>query len=422
VGRKSKARGTRATTTALAVVERRGISSNILTATVGRDVLHNSPDGWEVEQPWLWWSGPANGLQGPFGNPIPGSFDGSKLGSIPAVARCTSIIVDLLPAMPWKVYRGRDQLPTPDWISDPQALRLDGRVVDPASIPDVRLSHVDFWSSYLTDALWWGDGLIWAPNRDSAGSPRAPMALVHPFDWEFREREYWAGDRRLPTAELIHLRSPGPITNGRGMGAFQRFAASLGHVLTVADYAHSIFFSGVPSGYLKVTAPGLLADPKKADELASTWDAKHGGPRRKTAVLTSTVDYHPLTWSPVDAALAEIQKANLNDVANAFLVPSYFIGAPGDPSLYANMEGRRMDLVTFTYLPWTSRIEAVLDAQFPRGVSLKVALDGLMRGTTKDRYEAHKLVIEAGWKLPEEVRATEDLPPIETVPTPEVTA
>ena len=72
----------------------------------------------------------------------------------------------------------------------------------------------------------------------------------------------------------------------------------------------------------------------------------------------------------------------------------------------------------FTLLPWTSRIEAVLDAQFPRGVELKVTVDALLRGTTKDRYEAHKLAIEAGWKLPEEVRATEDLPPIETVPTP----
>ena len=149
-------------------------------------------------------------IRGPFGNPIPGAYEGSHLGSIPAVARCTSIIVDELVAMPWKVYRGRDQLPTPDWIADPQALRLDGRVLDPGAVPEVRLSHVDFWASWLTDALWWGDGLIWAPNRDAAGAPRPPMALIHPFDWQFRERDYWVGDRQLPASELIHLRGPGP--------------------------------------------------------------------------------------------------------------------------------------------------------------------------------------------------------------------
>jgi phage portal protein BeeE len=76
----------------------------------------------------------------------------------------------------------------------------------------------------------------------------------------------------------------------------------------------------------------------------------------------------------------------------------------------------------FTLLPWTSRIEAVLDAQFPRGVSMKVALDGLLRGTTKDRYEAHAIATGgAPWMLPDEVRDIEDRPPM-TIPTPEVTA
>jgi phage portal protein BeeE len=395
--------------------EVRRISSNLLTATDGRDVLRNSPDGWEVERPWLWWSGSGSQIQGPFGNPIPGSFNGSKLGAIPAVARCTSVIVDELAAMPWKVYRGRDQLSTPDWIADPQALRLDGRVVDPAAMGGmVRLSHVDFWAAWLTDALWWGDGLIWAPSRDSSGAPKPPMALVHPFSWEFREREYWAGEQHLPAMEVIHLRGPGPIVNGRGTGALQRFAATLGYTLTIADYAHSVFYSGVPSGYLKVTTPGL--DQAVADELSAKWNAKHAQGSRRVAVLNATTEFKELTWSPVDAALKEVQQANLNDIASAFGVPGYFIGASDPSNTYANLETRRQDLVVFTYLPWTSRIEAVLDAQFARGVELKVALDGMLRGTTKDRYEAHKLAIEAGWKLPEEVRATEDLPPADTVP------
>jgi len=391
------------------LTEIRRISSNILTATDGRDVLLNSPNGWEVEQPWLWWSGGGQ-IRGPFGNPIPGAFEGSQLAGIPAVARCTSIIVDELAAMPWKVYRGREQLDAPDWIADPQALRLDGRVVDPEAVPDVRLSHVDFWSSWLTDALWWGDGLIWAPNRDTTAAPRPPMWLIHPFDWDMREGGYWVGDRQLPAAQLIHLRGPGPIHGGRGMGAFQRFAAELGYTLTVKDYAHSIFYSGVPSGYLKVTKPDLSQE--KADELSSRWEAKHGQGNRRVAVLNSTTDFKELTWSPVDAALAQVISANLNEIANAFGVPGYLIGGTTDNNTYANIESRRMDLVTFTYLPWSSRIEAVLDAQFPRGVSLKVGLDGLQRADSAGRAAFFKtMVAEAGIYTREEARALEDLPP-----------
>ena len=28
-----------------------------LYATEGRDILHNSPDGWEVDRPAIWWMG-----------------------------------------------------------------------------------------------------------------------------------------------------------------------------------------------------------------------------------------------------------------------------------------------------------------------------------------------------------------------------
>ena len=294
-------------------------------------------------------------------------------------------------------------------------------MVDPEGMPEVRLSSVDFWASWLTDALHWGDGLISAPRRDSSGAPRPPMALVHPSQWGFREGEYWAGDRRLPAAELIHLRGPGPIVDQRGVGALERFAATLGYSLTVSNYAHSIFYSGIPSGYLKVTETGL--DPGKAEELAARWAQKHGTGSRRVAVLNSGVDFKELTWSPVDAALRETQQSVLNDIASCFGVPGYFIGAGGADSLtYSNIETRRQDLVMFTYLPWSSRIEAVLDAQFPRGVELKIALDGMMRGTIKDRYEAHASAIAAGWKLPEEVRETEDLPPADMTPQLETVA
>src|SRR5215471_6478764 len=124
----------------------RSLRGTILTATDGRDVLLNSPDGWEVEQPWLWWTGPAgsNGSGGPFGNPIPGAGGWAGFAQIPGVSRATSLIVDTIATLPWHVYRGQtERLPTPPWIADPQALRLDGRVVDPGAMHESRISSVD---------------------------------------------------------------------------------------------------------------------------------------------------------------------------------------------------------------------------------------------------------------------------------------
>ena len=130
----------------------RQVTTNILRATDGRDVLLNSPDGWEVEQPWLWWTGPANGATGtgPFGHPIPGANPHIGFASIPAVARATGLIVDTIGTLPWHVYRAdTERLKTPDWIADPQVLRLDGRVVDPGQVNEARMSAVDFWCQWI---------------------------------------------------------------------------------------------------------------------------------------------------------------------------------------------------------------------------------------------------------------------------------
>src|SRR5262245_33654954 len=125
----------------------------LLYATDGRDLLRNSPDGGEIDQPWLWWDGPADGdgTGGPWGDRPPGAgWGGAGRAALPAMARCRALIVDALAGVPWQVFRGRDQLPTPDWVSDPQGLRPDGRIV--SDVLDVRLSAQEFWSSFLVSA------------------------------------------------------------------------------------------------------------------------------------------------------------------------------------------------------------------------------------------------------------------------------
>jgi HK97 family phage portal protein len=236
------------------------------------------------------------------------------------------------------------------------------------------------------------------------------MWIVHPLDVELRAGRFFVGDVELPASSVIHLRGLEPIVDGRGSGVLSRFAAQLGYTQSLRTYAAGIFYSGVPAGYLKVTKDGLAQD--KADELKARWLAAHGGNQRSIAVLNSTTEFHPLTFSPVDAELVAVMAANLNELANAFGIPGYLLGAPTDNNTYANVESRRIDLATFTYLPWTARIEAVLDAQFPRGVSMKVGLDGLLRADSKARAETLTLYVEKGVMTVDEARAKLDLPPM----------
>jgi HK97 family phage portal protein len=386
----------------------------MLSATDGRDILFNSPAGWEVTAPWLWWLGPANGdgSGGPWGNPPPGSADGpGGITSLPAVTRCTSIISETIAGLPWHIFRGWERIePTPLWITDPQMLRMDGRVTSGA-MASAKLSAVEFWTQWITSALWWGDGYVWTPVRAADGSPQpGAMFILSPQMVTIEADRYYVGEHELRPDELIHLRGMPPYQNGHGTGVLTKHAADLGLAATVREYSAGAYRSGIPSGYLKSTQPRM--DETQAADLKAKWLEQHGNTARNIAVLNATTEFVPLTVSPIDAQLDAARQWSLRDVALAFGIPPYMLGVPGDSSTYANVESRMIELRTFTLLPWMRRIESTLDAQFPRGTELKIVSGGMERADTKTRYEAYKTAIDSGVLTRDDVRALENLPPL----------
>ena len=387
-----------------------GSGVRIHTATDGRDILWNDPDGWEVDQPWLWWTGDGGG-EPSWGNPPPGADGTGILGSLPAVTRCTLLICDTISGLPWQIFRGDyDQLPTPDWILDPQALRPDVRIVDPSTLLEVRLSAVEFWANWIVAALWFGDGYLYVPVRDSDGAPKPPLWQLHPYDVQIRDGTYWVSDVPLPAGSVVHLRGRAPYWNGHGRGVITEHGVDLGLAATLRTYATGVFNTGVPAGYLKSTQPNMSAE--QAQELKARWLAAHGNARRSIAVLNATTDFTPIAISPVDAQLDSSRQASLRDVALAFGVPAYMLGVPGDSSTYANVESRMIEFKSFTLNPWQRRIESALDAQLPRGTSLKIRTDGLLRADTSTRYAAYKTALESGFMTVDEVRALENRAPL----------
>ena len=324
----------------------------VLYATDGRDILQNSPDGWEVDQPWLWWDGPAggDGTGGPWGNPPPGA--GSPLGggaALPSMARCRALIADALAGVPWDVHRGDEHLRTPDWILDPQGLRADGRVS--TTVLDVRLSAVEFWASFLVSAIELGEGIIYAPVRDVEGAPLPPLFQLNPSAVEVKAGAYWVGGTRLEPGELLVVRNrvwPGKV---RGHGVWDQFAAEIGLGTSVRDYARNMLGRGIPAGYLKVTAPDLEQD--EADQLKARWMAAHGGRERRIAVLNATTEFKPLQLDPQALQLAELLRLSAWEIALVYGIPPYKLGiSMGSNNTYANIESASIDYVQDALLPW----------------------------------------------------------------------
>ena len=386
-----------------------GVSTH--TATDGRDILHNDPDGWEVDRPGLWWTGPegGDGTGGPWGNPPPGAEPASWYSSIPAVTRCTGLICDTVGGMPWHVHRDGMRTATPSWVADPQALRQDGRVVTPMS-HEVRLSAVEFWTNAIVAALWLGDGYVYVPVRDVQGQPKPPLWQLHPADVTLTDGRYFVGDQMLAVGSIIHLRGEPPYQGGHGNGVITRHWRDLGLAVTVRAYTAGQYRSGIPPGYLKSSQPHMSEDD--AGKLKAAWMAQHGGSSRSIAVLNATTDFNPIAITPIDSALGVAREWSLRDIALMFGISPYQLGVPGDSATYANVQDRAIEFEQFTLLNWIRRIESTLDAQLPLGTSLKIQTAGLERADIATRYAAYAVGLQNKFLTVEDVRALEDLGPM----------
>ena len=57
-----------------------------------------------------------------------------------------------------------------------------------------------------------------------------------------------------------------------------------------------------------------------------------------------------------------------------------------------------------------SRIEQAFSGLLPRGQVALFDTDDFQRADRRERYEAHKIALEAGWLTVDEIRRLEDLP------------
>ena len=387
-------------------------------------LLTNSPYAWELLQvgprawddeiaddgrPPAWWIGRADEGPwpiGPHGPDTPAAFT-----SIPVVTMLTKLVVD--PLVRYRVWDPADPqraVDTPLWLRDPQLLRPDDRV-GPTLIPwPQRLPATTFWRDWIVAALWYGRSFLYYVE-DESGQPRAgTLTVLHPdhvtladdgritigADLELSADGTWTwplADGRLGRGRVVQLRNP-----DNPWGVFAAFPDVFRIARKTSRYTEGTFGTGVPAGYLKVTAPGLTQD--QADRLKAAWMTAHGGSTRSIAVLNATTDFTPIQLSPVDSGLSDVRRLTYADLAFAFGVPPGLIGASvmagGGAQTYQNLEQlweEREDVV----LPsWIGAVEGTLSALLPGTRAVAVDLDQYKYGTFEQRITQYAAGVAAG--------------------------
>jgi HK97 family phage portal protein len=315
---------------------------------------------------------------------------------------CIRLLADSVSTLPLHVYRGedRDPIPTPTLLQRPSA-----------DFPELADWLWAVMASLLTRGNAWG--VVTA--RAGAGMLPAQVDLVDPgkvavtTDREGR-RVIRVGGVEQDPADLFHVKAfpwPGQL---EGLSPVAYFREAIGLGLAAERYGARFFGDGaMPQGVL--TSDHRIG-PDAAEALQARWEARHKG-KRRIAVLGDGAKFQAITIAPDEAQFIETQRFNVSTICRIYgIAPEMMGGETAGHEAYTSPEMRGTDFLTFTLRPWLLRVERAVSRLLPRTQTAKFNAGGFVRATLRDRYEAHKVGIEAGFLTVNEARELEDRPPL----------
>ena len=342
---------------------------------------------------------------------------------IAAVYACVRVIADTIATLPVHVYRrtalGREVL-----HDHPAARLLDQG-------PNEIMSRVDLFETLTGHVLLWGNGYaevqrnadgrlvsIW-PLRPDRTVPILTPRNYYPFgnSLVYETTDDKGQVRRLQSNRVLHIRDlsfEGLI----GYSPIAQARETLGMAKATELYGARFFANDSrPGGVLQLDEK---VSQDELDRFLATWEAEHlarmGNPH-KAAVLPSGITWQTIGMPNDDAQWLETRKYTRSEIAGIYRVPAHLINDL-DKATFSNIEQQSLDFSKFCITPWCVRIEESLNRTLFREsehgqLEVKFNLNGLERGDLASRTQAYAVFRQNGLMTANEIRALEDLNPIE---------
>lgn len=361
------------------------------------------PDGWI-----------SNSMRGDAGEVV---TDDTVL-SLSAVWACVNLIAGTIASLPLVVYR-----------TDSQGRRTVARDHKLYRVlhdsPNYDQTAVDFWEFVSASIELWGNAYA---RISRSGSDVASLHPIAPnlvsvrrlasgtieYRWTEEGKSFVETDKTM-----LHIRGFGGNPLG-GMSTlhFGRHAFSLARA--VDRSAGSTFKHGLrPSGVLtfeKWLSPEQrqVAEDKLNEKFLGAMNA--GRP----LILEGGTKWEQLTISPDDAQLLQSRGFSIEEICRFFGTPPFMIGhTEKSTSWGTGLEQQTLGFQKFTLRRRLKRIEQSLEKQLltandrANRVTIEFNLEGLLRGDSGGRARFYQQMTQIGAMTINEVRALENLPPVD---------
>lgn len=342
------------------------------------------------------------------------SFTNTRVGTTESAMRriavfaSVNLIAGLTSSLPIDGYTGKGQ--------DRREITLPGFFTDPDGSGQ---GLGDWLYQLLYSWLLRGNAIGEILAVDSMGRP-AQIWLQHPDSCSAYRgqdgRPVWRfGGREVPNERVWHRRMypvPGKVL---GMSPIALHATSIGQGLAAEAFGLRWFEDGAhPSSILQNENAQTVTQEQAATVKARFMAAIRGN--REPVVLGAGWKYQAVQVAPNESQFLDTQKYTAAECARIFGpgIPEVLGYETGGSMTYANVEQRSLDLLKFTLDRYLVRVEDVLSTDIlARPRYIKVNRDALLATDLLSRYKAHELALKNQWKVVNEVRRLEDLPPVE---------
>ena len=330
-----------------------------------------------------------------------------------AVYACVRVIAETVASLPLHVYQHTDQGSEKAFSHPLYRILHDEPNGEMTSfiLRETMLSHLLLWGNSYCQILRNGRGQViglypllpekMAVDRDSHGT----------LTYDYTARD--GGVVRLRPEDVLHI--PGLGFDGI-MGyspiALEKNAIGLG--IAAEEYGSRFFSNGAtPSGVL--THPNTVKNPTA---LRESWNAAYGGSTNsgKVAILEEGMKFEKVSVSNNEAQFLESRKFQVAEICRIYRVPPHLVGDL-EHATFSNIEHQSISFAMHTIRPWLVRLEQAMNrALFTEKEKslfyVRINIDGLMRGSYKERMEGYAIGRQNGWLSADDIRELENMNPL----------
>lgn len=255
----------------------------------------------------------------------------------------------------------------------------------------------------------YGNAVGWVAQVNGFGHPTR-IFWLEPHDWSYDEisHQWHVFGRPVPTSRIFHVPWIVPPGKTIGLSPMQNFIETFSAGLSAQEYADIKRGGGLPPSTLKNEGQVVDADQAARIERRLVQKFMAGRPFVHGKDWTFT----PTAVPPNHTQFIETLKLTANQIAAIFgFDPTEVGGEAANSQQYANEEHREIRRAA-DMRPYLVALENAVSRILGNRTFVRFNIDSTIRVDLKSRVEVQEIEVRMGKKSVNEIRATDDLPPV----------